>query len=51
MESYFRESGMPLGLVAENMGVSPDMVTSYLRGEILPNPQTFLRLRHLLNVP
>ncbi|MFE0776929.1 helix-turn-helix domain-containing protein [Streptomyces sp. NPDC058861] len=51
MESYFRESGMPLGVLAENMGVSPGMVTSYLRGEILPDPSTFLRLRHLLNVP
>ncbi|MFC9484573.1 helix-turn-helix domain-containing protein [Streptomyces hydrogenans] len=51
MENYFRESGMPLGVLAERMGVSPDTVTSYLRGEIVPAPPTFLRLRHLLNVP
>ncbi|MFE7552950.1 hypothetical protein [Streptomyces gardneri] len=51
MEHYFRESGMPLGVLAERMGVSPGMVTSYLRGEIVPAPPTFLHLRALLNVP
>jgi transcriptional regulator with XRE-family HTH domain len=51
MEKYFREADVPLGVLAEKLGLSPGMVTSYLNGEIVPDPPTFLRLRALLNVP
>ncbi|MFF7363449.1 helix-turn-helix domain-containing protein [Streptomyces sp. NPDC008125] len=48
---YLRENGGTEDMLAERLGVSPGMVTSYLTAEIVPDPQTFLRLRSLLGVP
>ncbi|MGV9892062.1 helix-turn-helix domain-containing protein [Streptomyces sp. NPDC003395] len=48
---YCRETDTPHDMLAARMGVSPGMLTGYLNAEIVPDPETYLRLRKVLNVP